>query len=406
MTWAARIPTLGGSRYPLASFVLDFVNNYYRGSGALGSSPSALPGYTFTRASTGYAEDTNGNLISFASGVPRITNKGVLIEEARTNLLLQSQDFSNAAWKVFAGAAKVGLAAITDPAGGGTAYEVSFGTTGGAIASASAVYQDGFSLSNSTAYTLTLYVRAKSGTTSVRLAQTSGGVTTGSSDISVTDTAWTRLSLTVTSAASATSPNISLRNNTAGNSGNVYVAFAQLEAGSFPTSYIPTTSSTVTRAADVFYYSGLSISASTFTIAGGGISNSTGKGYAGRIATISDVVNGDVLTIAVDDNQRSGVLSSAPGIALQGINAAPVVSAGQETIDAVRVSGTSVRGSANASAPGDATGTYSYSVTLTRLYVGDIVAAIRPMSGYVRRIAIYPFAASDAQLQSISSGNF
>ena len=90
MTWAARIPTLAGLRYPQASFVLDFASNYYRGSGAQSSSPSALPGYNFTRAIAAYAEDTAGNLIQFPSGAPRITNKGVLIEESRTNSIRNS----------------------------------------------------------------------------------------------------------------------------------------------------------------------------------------------------------------------------------------------------------------------------------------------------------------------------
>ena len=80
------------SRSPTTS---HFASNYYRGSGAQGSSPSALPGYNFTRALAAYGEDTAGNLIQFASGVPRITNKGVLIEEARTNVLLQSTTLAN-----------------------------------------------------------------------------------------------------------------------------------------------------------------------------------------------------------------------------------------------------------------------------------------------------------------------
>ena len=68
--------------------------------------------------------------------------RGLLIEEARTNSALYSQDFSNGTWVAFSGAAKVGAATgIVDPAGTQNAYELSFGATGGTIGAASAVYQ-------------------------------------------------------------------------------------------------------------------------------------------------------------------------------------------------------------------------------------------------------------------------
>jgi hypothetical protein len=44
-----------------------------------------------TRASVGYASDLSGNWTSFSSNVARITNQGLLVEEARTNLFLNSQ---------------------------------------------------------------------------------------------------------------------------------------------------------------------------------------------------------------------------------------------------------------------------------------------------------------------------
>ena len=47
---------------------------------------AAVGGFlTTTRASDAYADDTAGNWSLFASGVPRITDKGLLVEEARTN---------------------------------------------------------------------------------------------------------------------------------------------------------------------------------------------------------------------------------------------------------------------------------------------------------------------------------
>lgn len=64
-----------------ASADLDFVSDRYFG-GTLDSLLSCA------RASSGTAPDAAGNLTSFASNTLRRTSKGLLIEEARTNLAL------------------------------------------------------------------------------------------------------------------------------------------------------------------------------------------------------------------------------------------------------------------------------------------------------------------------------
>ena len=62
-----------------ASLDMDFAGNRIYGASSF---TSAL---AITRASTGYAENAAGVWSSFASGALRITDKGILIEEARTN---------------------------------------------------------------------------------------------------------------------------------------------------------------------------------------------------------------------------------------------------------------------------------------------------------------------------------
>lgn len=76
-----------GSNSSAAS--LDFINQNYSING-VSSSLASLPGWNFQRSSVGTALDSSGNVISFASGQPRITDLGILIEEARTNSLLNS----------------------------------------------------------------------------------------------------------------------------------------------------------------------------------------------------------------------------------------------------------------------------------------------------------------------------
>jgi len=66
---------------------LNFAAGVYYGVGP-GAPTSFL---TTSRASVGTAVDSSGNWQTFAANVPRITNLGLLVEESRTNLFLNSQ---------------------------------------------------------------------------------------------------------------------------------------------------------------------------------------------------------------------------------------------------------------------------------------------------------------------------
>jgi hypothetical protein len=56
----------------------------FKAGAYLGRTPAGL---TVTRASVGNAADASGNWKSFATNVPRITSRGMLVEEARTNAI-------------------------------------------------------------------------------------------------------------------------------------------------------------------------------------------------------------------------------------------------------------------------------------------------------------------------------
>src|SRR4029450_7617101 len=52
---------------------------------------------SITRASTGYVTNSDGTLTSFGTNTLRIGNgTGLLVEDARTNLVLRSRDLTNA----------------------------------------------------------------------------------------------------------------------------------------------------------------------------------------------------------------------------------------------------------------------------------------------------------------------
>ncbi len=60
---------------------------------------SAFPsGVAYTRTGAATALTSGGVVVPFATGVPPVTDRGLLIEPATTNLWLASSDFGNAAW--------------------------------------------------------------------------------------------------------------------------------------------------------------------------------------------------------------------------------------------------------------------------------------------------------------------
>ena len=75
---------IGGRPLPVAGAALDmdFARNVYVGA--------TLANLTTVRASPGMAQRLDGSFVDFAANAPRITDKGLLVEEVRTNLFLNS----------------------------------------------------------------------------------------------------------------------------------------------------------------------------------------------------------------------------------------------------------------------------------------------------------------------------
>lgn len=66
----------------------DFAAGRYAYNGPYGN--ILPPEFVFTRTGAGTAQKADGSYVSFATGVPRITDRGLLVEAARTNLLPRS----------------------------------------------------------------------------------------------------------------------------------------------------------------------------------------------------------------------------------------------------------------------------------------------------------------------------
>ena len=204
---------------------------------SLTSSSGITP--SFSRASTGTFFNSSGVLTTAAVNGPRFNHvyngsswvsKGLLVEEQRTNLALYSQDFTNIYWTK--------TAPVTLTADDRVAPD---GTQTGTKVVFTAVNQEVYksvSLSG-TPYTISLWVYGTNGETITLFDGNTVVLTT------LTGT-WQRL---VTTSSNTT--HFDFGTFAGSTARTVWIWGAQLESGSFPTSYIPTTTAAVTRSADV-----------------------------------------------------------------------------------------------------------------------------------------------------------
>lgn len=208
-----------------------------------GSSATCTKTTTGGLATTGIA---NGDLVTCSSNQPRVEYDsagvlGLLVESARTNVLLRSDALTNAAW------ADVGTPNATDGAAD------PFGTsTGDTLTDNAAGAFEGRSqavtVSAATAYIMSCYLK---GTTSAKARLSLDGTTCDTSTLS--STTW---SLVTCADASSSGVSISaqvLVGNAVGDTGDVVVGGCQVEAGTYATSYMATGAASANRLAEVAY---------------------------------------------------------------------------------------------------------------------------------------------------------
>jgi len=404
-----------------ANYTGDGVSGIYAWGAQLSVGPLPLD-YTPTTSAAVYGPRFDFDPVTLAA-------RGLLIEEQRTNLFTYSEQFDNAAWNKSAVSATAN--AITSPDGSVTAdllsgdgttsthdiHQVPF--TGATTVTASIyvksstsnfVYLSINNIGNGTDYsTVSFDVQNGIAGTVVN----SGGFSGGVSSIRSVGNGWYRVSLTATSNASYNYVFVGLSNGinpTYGSNGrvsistsnSVYIWGAQVEVGSFATSYIPTLASTVTRSADVAsvntlspWYNQTAGSLYTEAVSGG---DSASYKFAAELTAAG---RADAFAIAKDSTNL--VRYQAVGASGTAFNTTD----GTWTVGAVFK--TAIGMALNSSLGVKNGGTAVTGATPTvlpipiKMGIGQATNGTLQFNGHIRRLAYYPRKLSSAELQALTA---
>jgi hypothetical protein len=362
---------------------------------------------TATRVnSSGLIETVNANLPRFDYNPVTLAAKGLLIEEQRRNLLTYSDQFNNANWSK---SVTITPDTVTSPDGTTNAD-----TATKAATAFQSVFQSVTSVSG-TVYTASMYFKANtftrasiaviSGTTDVRYwydlsAKTVGGAistfTTGYVGSSIEDAGngWLRCTLTVTAQSTLTNAYFYPDKADTATAGSVFIYGAQLEAGSFASSYIPTTNTALTRNADDVTMTGTNFTSWYNASAGTFIST-----FRSATSTAS---------VLVTDASGSGrpLYIVSGGVVRIFDGTAPINAGGTYTFGTVASAGSSYGGGTMSCALNGGTvgtGAFDGSMGTSGLYIGRNPAQPNEyIKGHIQKVAFYPMRFSDRELQAFS----
>lgn len=367
---------------------------------------------TFSRASAAWAFNSAGVLTSRATDVPRfdydpvtLAAKGLLLEEARTNLLLRSAEFDNATWARVR--SDVTPNAVVAPDGTITADKL---LESAAVGSA---YVEQSATLTATPHTFSVYAKAAEKTfiqiylvdsgivagSTVKVNLSTGAIVSGAGVVQALPNGWYRVSSTGTPLAGAGKVRIVIDEPEDGlGTSGLYLWGAQLEAGAFATSYIPTTTAAVVRAVDICH---VLTSAFLFNAEAGTVfAEFTPRGVTGlqTVVYLDDTTN----------NERMGIRASAGTNAMLAVDgAATQVNASIGTV----VAGTTYKvamsyvlndfaGCQNGGTV--ATDTVVTLPTVTRFLIGSRLSGSEVMSGHYRQARYWPTRRSNTDLQALT----
>jgi len=213
------------------------------------------PDLDFTRNSTATYIDEDGVMQTAPINVPRIDfsdggTGALLVEPQSTNLVVQSEDNL-----VALNSGVITNNAGTSPSGSGNAQEVTFGAT---VNDGAQILTSTISVLGNTQYTISFYVKnvSGSGAFNLRIDTNTTAILVNQEFTASAD--WVRYTHTFTTDLSATSITAGTRLRSVLNGNTIQFWGFQIEQLSYPTSYIPTSGTTVTRVAETLSKTGLS----------------------------------------------------------------------------------------------------------------------------------------------------
>ena len=380
---------------------------------------------TVTRATTAWGVDQGGNVSAFAAGQPVVTTAGLAVYEARTNIALQSQTLTASPWSPTR--ATVTADAVTAPDGTLTADKI--------VEDATAVttHYLGQAISHTAGATLCVSVFLKPAErTRARVSLGSSGgtdgflvdvdLTTGTITSSGASGSGTLLasgiypvaggmfrvwvSGTVAPAAVLSLLQIGLEDGsgnviyTGNGSSGLYAWGQQVEVGAFPTSYITTTSASVTRPADVFYYASGTLplqNAMSFIANSGPVANTNSARWF--FALGADPTNNRIGLVA---NQTPNTLVGRYVTGGAGKNPGDIiggVSINDNNIVGLSYAiGSSVKMAGNATLSGTPGGDPTSLPSQTLFAIGAGVDLTSQFNGFIKKFSAYNYGMSDAEL--------
>ena len=384
------------------------------------------PRVTFTRGSTATYVGNDGLIKTAVDNEPRFDHDpvtgeslGLLVEEERVNSLRYSQDFTDALWVKTSATIIPNSVIAPDGTLTGSTMKANAGT-----AILPSVIQNA---GDAAIRTLSLY--AKMGTyrylkINPRVNQyalvvdlqdgsvyATGNTGVVSADIIPAPNGWYRLILTTDVTAPTRTFAIRFSTNANNNSTfdfdgteTVHIWGAQLETGAFPTSYIPTTSSTVTRAADVASITGSNFSSwynqSEGTVFAEGVRNFTISSEFPRMLSFGTAGSNaqliDILGVSGDDRLEVAAL----GIAQALLQISPDTAAFTRSSYAAALKNNNFAFTRNGAAVvTDTSGTVP---AVSQLRIGDRQDGVRTHNGTIRRLTYWPTRLSNDTLQTIT----
>lgn len=377
------------------------------------------PRITFTRASSATYFNSAGVLSTAANNEARfdydpvtLAARGLLIEEQRTNLVFPSEDFASP-WSIY-NATRV---ADADTAPNGTLTADRIDSSGAGI------FRAGVGVVNATAYTYSVFLKHVSGTGIISnigferfgavplpgsssfnlLTGTviSNGASVTASSITSFGNGWYRVSVTVTS----TDVTTTLINYAP--AGDQFLMWgAQLEQGAFSTSYIPTTTTALTRAADVASMTGANFSDWYNQVEGTTyVEASTLPSVTA--AALTHAISDGTFNQSIYGNFNAGNLYIGANVLNSGVNQASgigsfsITASTNTTKDAFAYKQNNFGESCNGATPKtDSTGTVP---TVDRLYIGtNWAGAGNFLNGHIRSFSYYPKRLSNTALPALT----